>query len=214
VPDHELVAIDIALLLPEAANKRVKAVNAALLAARPKGSDGLRFDSTHFPHITLAQMFVQHARQPDLIDRIDPIIGSIWRGSRSLVLRVTGVGSSATAVHFAIEPNRALQSLHEALMDAVQPFEEPGGFAEAFYSGEGSASEPAREGDIAWVARFRANSSCGRYHPHITLGIGPPPEFDEPFEFTVGHAALCRLGRFCTCRVVLREWMREFPQPN
>ena len=59
MPDHELVAIDIALLLPEGANQRAKAANAAMLAARSQGSERLRFDATHLPHITLVQMFVR-----------------------------------------------------------------------------------------------------------------------------------------------------------
>lgn len=209
-----LLAVDIALLLPEPVAERAKALNGTMLAAgparppppRPKDSEGLRFDSTHLPHITLVQMFVQRASLPALIARVDSVLG----GFQPLVLRVTGFGSSTTAAHFAIEPNPSLQELHEALMDAVQPFEEAGGGAEAFYSD----GEPPRDGDIAWVARFRANSSCGNFYPHITLGVGPPPEFREPFEFTAGRAALCRLGRFCTCRVVLREWVREFPQPG
>jgi hypothetical protein len=208
MPGAVLVAIDIALLLPEAANERVKAVNAAMLAAQPKGSQGLRFDSTHLPHITLVQMFVQRVSLPDLIARVDSILGPIWRGFQPFVLRVTGVGSSTTAAHFVIEPNPSLQSLHEAVMDAVQPFEDAGGGAEAFYS-EGEAP---REGDVAWVANFRETSSYGNFYPHVTLGVGAPPEFGEPFEFTIRRAAVCRLGRFCTCRVVLREWVWELPQ--
>jgi 2'-5' RNA ligase len=208
MPDHELVAIDIALLLPEGANQRAKAANAAMLAARSQGSERLRFDATHLPHITLVQMFVRAASLPALIERIDPIIDSHWRSFPPLVLRVTGVGSSITAAHFVIEPNPSFQALHEELMHAVQPFEEFGGTAEAFYSN----GEPPRDGDVAWVARFRAKSSHENFYPHITLGVGQPLEFREPFEFTSDRAAVCRLGRFCSCRVVLREWVRQFPQ--
>lgn len=206
--DDDLLAIDIALLLPEAANERALAANAMLLAARPEGSQVLLFDSTHLPHITLVQMFVRSTSLPALIGRIDPVIESIWSSLQPLVLRVTGVGSSTTAAHFAIESNAALQSLHEALMDAVRPFEEAGGGAEAFYSD----GEPARDGDVAWVAHFRTRSSYGNFSPHITLGIGPPPEFREPVQFTAERVALCRLGRYCTCRMVLREWVGELPQ--
>jgi 2'-5' RNA ligase len=203
---QELFAVDLALLLPEPAAARAKAANAALLARCPNPSDALRLDSTHLPHITLVQMFVSDASLPALIERVQPILG----GSQPLTLRVTGVGASTTAAHFAIESNPLLQSLHESLMDAVQPYEETGGGAEAFYSD----GEPPRDADIAWVARFRVTSSYGNFSPHITLGIGPPPEFRKPFEFTAVRAALCRLGRFCTCRIVLREWVRELTQPG
>lgn len=221
---HDRIAIDIALLLPEAVNQRVKAANAALLAERPAG---FRFDESHLPHITLVQQFIRRANIPALIERIDPIL----RGFQPLVLRVTGVGSSATAAHFAIAITRGIDKLHRTLLDAVQPFEEAGGSASAFYFGDEPtiepAQEPAREKDVEWVSRFRLHSSYGRFSPHITLGIGPPPvgvrpsalanvgsgpqggpppEFGEPFEFTADRVALCHLGRFCTCRVVLREW--------
>jgi len=195
MPAHDLMAMDVALLLPEAVDERARAVNEALLAQRP---DGFRFDATHLPHITLAQQFVRRTNLPALIERIDPIL----RAVPPLALRVTGVESSGTTLHFAVEPTPDLQKLHEAILGAVQSLEETGGGAEAFYS-EG---EPARENDVAWVSRYRSQSSYARFSPHITLGIGPPPEFRDPFEFNADRAALCHLGRFCTCRVVLREW--------
>ena len=195
MPENRFIAIDIALLLPDAANERVRAVNKAMLAAKP---EGLRFDATHLPHITLAQMFVQRVNLPALIGRIDPILGS----APPLALFVSGVGSGNTTAHLVIEPNPALRKLHEQLMDAVQPFEEAGGGSEAFHSD----GEPPRAADIAWVTRFRTNASYGNFHPHITVGAGPPQEFREPFGFTIGRATVCHLGRFCTCRIVLREW--------
>ena len=190
-----LIAIDIALLLPEAVNERAKAFNGALLAERP---DGYRFDDTHLPHLTLAQQFIRRGNLPALIKRMDPIL----RGAPPLWLRVVGVGASGTAAHFAIEPTPDLQKLHETIMDAAQSLEEAGGGAAAFYSD----GELARESDVAWVSQFRPHSSYARFSPHITLGIGPLPEFREPFEFTADRIALCHLGRFCTCRIVLREW--------
>lgn len=196
---HDRIAIDIALLLPEAVNQRVKAANAALLAERP---DGFRFDESHLPHITLVQQFIRCANIPALIEQIDPIL----RGISPLSLRITGVGSSATAAHFVIKRTSGIDELHRTLLDAVLPFEEAVGSAEAFYSGDEPVLEPARDGDVQWVGNFRSHSSYDRFSPHITLGIGAPPEFGAPFEFTADRVALCHLGRFCTCRVVLQEW--------
>lgn len=190
-----LIATDVALLLPEAVNARVRAANTALLAERPAG---FRIDDAHLPHVTLAQQFIRRVELPVLIERMQPIL----RGTPPLLLRVAGVGSSGTATQFTIEPTPDLQKLHETVMDALQPFEEADGGAEAFYSD----GEPARENDVAWVSQFRSHSSYARFSPHITLGIGRLPEFREPFEFTADRAALCHLGRFCTCRVVRQEW--------
>jgi hypothetical protein len=204
---NDLAAIDIVLLFPESLNRRAKAANAALLAQRP---DGFRFDASHLPHITLAQQFIRRGNLPALIARMDPML----RAVRPLALRVTGVGSSATAAHFAIETTTEIDKLHSTLMDVVLPFEEAGGSAEAFYFGDEGALEPPREGDVAWVRQFRSHSSYGRFAPHITLGVGPPPDFREPFEFTANRVALCHLGRFCTCRVVLREWQLQLSEPR
>ena len=192
---RNLMAMDIALLLPDGVNEQARAVNAALLAERP---DGFRFDATHLPHITLVQQFVQRANLPALMERMDSVLSVV----SPLMLRINGVGSSGTAAHFAIEPTPVLRRLHETLMDAVQPLEEAGGSAAAFFADQDSA----RENDVAWVNQFRSHSSYARFAPHITLGVGPLPEFREPFEFTARRAALCHLGRYCTCRVVLLEW--------
>ncbi|MBI4463425.1 MAG: hypothetical protein HY647_01865, partial [Acidobacteria bacterium] len=53
---QEVLAVDVALLLPEPIQERVRAINAALWAQE---KDGFRFDATHLPHITLAQLFVR-----------------------------------------------------------------------------------------------------------------------------------------------------------
>src|SRR5205809_1113023 len=64
----------------------------------------------------------------------------------------------------------------------------------------------ARVRDVLWVAGYRLKSSFGSYTPHITLGHGGEPPWIEPFSFEATTAAVCHLGRFCTCRRVLRQW--------
>jgi len=57
-----------------------------------------------------------------------------------------------------------------------------------------------------WVTGFRLKSAFGAFTPHITLGHGEHLPEIEPFEFEATTIAACHLGRFCTCRKVLREW--------
>jgi hypothetical protein len=64
----------------------------------------------------------------------------------------------------------------------------------------------ARERDVLWVREFRRNSSLERFRPHITLGHAARPPAIEPFEFTPTRIAVCHLGRFCTCRRIIRTW--------
>ena len=193
------MAIDVALLLPEEIRARAEALHSTLREQRP---DGFRFDETHHPHISLAQQFVRQARLPALIERVD----SVLRGLSPLSLRVLGVRPYASVTHFLLERAPELVKLHETLMQAVEPFEEPTGAAEAFYSQD---DEPARPEDVDWVRQYRSHASYANFVPHVTLGIGIVPESRETFAFTAHHVGLFHLGRFCTCRVLLRKWILE-----
>ena len=81
-------------------------------------------------------------------------------------------------------------------------FETTGGLANSFHC----YNWPARAADITWVSTFRQTASYTRYTPHITIAIGATPLTVEPFSFTSHEIAICRLGRFCTCREKLATW--------
>ena len=159
--------------------------------------DGVRLDATHHPHITLGQHFVNGDRLTDVRTRVATVVS----GLPPLDLRVTGARGGRTAQVLAVAPTPALQRVHERLMDALAPFEVPG-CAAAFQQDDA----PPRDADIAWVTRFRADSSYTRFDPHITVGIGPDPVTVGPFDFTAREFAICRLGRCCTCRDQLARW--------
>lgn len=203
MPDSTLFAADVALLLPDPVQARAQAINSLLLRERP---DGFRFDNTHLPHLTLAQLFLRRSNLPALIERVDAVV----RGRPPLRLQVTGFGGTPPVVHFAIEPAPELQRLHQTLMDDLRELEEPGGAAEAFYSDAPSRAksraESPRDRDVDWVRNFRSHAGYRNFEPHITLGIGTPPAFPGAFDFTADRVALCHLGRFCTCRRVIKEW--------
>ena len=151
---QELIAIDVALLLPEAVHARARLINEVLWKQR---TDGFRFDQSHLPHITLVQQFVRRANLPALLQRIDSIVGA----TAALTLRVLAVGSHQSTAFFLLQRTPDLQRLH--------------------------------------------------FVPHITLGIGTAPEPGEPFDFLANRTGLFHLGRFCTCRVLLKEWALETP---
>ena len=85
-------------------------------------------------------------------------------------------------------------------MDALHSFERPGGGPAAFLE------SAARQGDVAWVTGYRRTASLDAYTPHITLGHADEPPRINPFTFEATSVAACHLGRFCTCREVLRSW--------
>jgi 2'-5' RNA ligase len=188
-----VTAIDIAVLLPADVSARAVALSAALPASE---SQGLLLGAKNLPHITLTQQFVPADRLDALIARVDAVL----RRHAALRLHVTGGGTGSGSVSMAVERTASLVSLHERLLDAAEGLETGSGDASAFVAGD------ARERDVRWVREFRRESSFDRFVPHITLGHASTPPQVEPMEFTATTIAVCHLGRFCTCRRVIRVW--------
>ncbi|MBM63736.1 MAG: hypothetical protein CL484_12390 [Acidobacteria bacterium] len=189
------IALDIALLLPPTAQQIAQQLNEQLDQLE---NGGFLFDHSHHPHITLGQHFVSE----DQICEISSCLEQILPNHQPLKLHVTGAHTGGTAQVLTVEPQEPLQHLHEALMDAMTTFEVQTGSPESFQT-DGA---PPRLADISWVTNFRNRSSYTRYLPHITIGIGTQPLTIAPFRFTARELAICRLGRFCTCRKQLACW--------
>jgi 2'-5' RNA ligase len=201
--DSPIVAIDVAFLLPDDAQARALEVNARLWE---QSRMGFRFDRTHLPHITLLQQFVRRAHLPDIV----AVAGTVLGEFSPLTLTVSHIEARGETVHFVIAPHPELHRLHQRLLDALAPFDEGDGPAEAFADGE----EPPRPRDLEWVRNYRARASGASYFPHITLGKGRATESIAPFSFTADRVALCQLGRFCTCRAILHEWRLAAPRDD
>ena len=189
----DLTAIDIALLPPPDIAAEAVAINAAL---PPSGFQGLRLDASHLPHITLTQQFVATGQLEAVFGEVATIAGA----RLPVRIHVRGAGRSRNTVWMAIERTAAIDGLHEALMDALLPFERSGGTAAAF------AGPAPRPGDVQWVSSFRTKSSYSAFNPHITLGHCARTPHVEPREFLATRLAVCHLGRFCTCQLVLADW--------
>jgi 2'-5' RNA ligase len=188
-----VIAVDVALLLPADVAETAVALNRAL---PPDEGQGLVLDATHLPHVTLAQLFVAVERLDTALDRL----GELTRNQGAVRLRVTGGTRGASSVWMGIERDAHVVRLHERLMATLRAFEERRGSALAF---DGRDARPA---DVAWVTGFRDSASFERFQPHITLGHARTPPAIAPFEFEARTLAACHLGRFCTCRTVLRRF--------
>ena len=188
------IAVDVAILLSGAARTIVEGLNAGFDHAP---GAGFRFGPSCHPHVTLSQHFVRRERLSEVRRLVGDVVGRL----DPFELRVTSPRAGRTSQVLAVEASAALGRLHERLMDALRN-EEVAGDAAAFQAD----GEPARPADVAWVGGFRERSSYARYDPHVTVGIGPRPLSAAPFRFLVEEIALCRLGRFCTCRDRLASW--------
>ena len=187
------IAIDVAILLPREIATRAIELSATLPR---KESQGLLLGGEVLPHITLTQQFVPTEKMDQALDRIASTLAAV----ASLHLTVTGPGRGRNSVWMAVERTAALKELHRQLMDALRPFECTGGTVAAFFNAD------ARVGDVEWVAHFRRNSSYEAFTPHITLGHASALPPVERVDFAATTIAACHLGRFCTCRRILRQW--------
>ena len=189
----KLVALDVAILPPPDVMARAIAYSAAL----PRdSSERLVLDAAHLPHITLTQHFIRYEELDGAYAEIDEVL----EAQSPLPLSITGGGHSGQTLWMAVERTAALLDLHERLMKALKSLERTNADAHAFLDGGG------RVGDVHWVGGFRQQASFGAYAPHITLGHGTQPPAVEPIEFEAAAIAACHLGRFCTCRKILRSW--------
>ena len=190
-----LLAVDVAVLLPDALLQPLLRLNATLVPP----PDGFRFDDTHLPHVSLAQQFIAAARLPDVIRAT----AAVLRGAGPFRLQPAGWSRGRTAATVRLVPTDALTRLHAGLMDGLQPFESGLGDETAFFS---DAVEPARAADVEWVRQFRTQAAYGCFDPHVTLGVGPLTQLEPLRGDDATRAVLCHLGRFCTCRRILAEW--------
>lgn len=193
MPDA-LLALDVALLLPPAADATVGRLNARL-AGPPAG---FRFDATHLPHVSLVQQF---SPASDLAD-ITGEVAAVLARTAPLRLAAASLDAGESTTSLALDPTPELAELHTALMDRLAAFDVAAGDERAFVDD----GEPPRSRDIAWVTRFRTAAAYRQFQPHVTLGAGaldgPPPAL----AFDAATVALCHLGRFCTCRRTLASW--------
>ena len=194
----KIVALDMAILPPPDVMSRAIAYSAALPA---EGSQGLRLDGEHLPHITLTQQFIRHEELDIVFSRVEDVL----EAQPPVRIKITGGGHSGHTLWLTVERTPELLDLHQQLMETLRGLERPHGGKQAFYE------ETGRVGDVLWVSSFRLESSFGAFTPHITLGHGARAPEVEPFAFDATTIAACHLGRFCTCRRVLRSWELKRP---
>jgi 2'-5' RNA ligase len=188
-----VIAIDVAILPPPDISRW--AIELSAMLPRHE-SAGLRLGDDMLPHITLTQQFVQREEIDTVLDGVESALAG-WAPFR---LTITGARRGGSSVWMAIDRTPALMELHRQLMDALHAFERTGGSEAAFFNSD------ARAGDVEWVAGFRRSSSYEAFAPHITLGHAATVPSVEPVTFDATAIAACHLGRYCTCRRVLRQW--------
>ena len=116
VPMSSLIAIDVAILPPPDVSRRAVDYSAALPA---EGSQGLRLDDDHLPHVTLVQCFVREDELPLAYEHVDGVL----RHQAPLRVRVTGGGRSGHTLWMELDRTPDLVDLHERLMECLRGVE-------------------------------------------------------------------------------------------
>ena len=192
--DDTVLALDLALLLPPSPHQMVKTLNRTLSPP----PDGFYFDSTHLPHITIAQQFAYQSHVEEMCSRINKVI----LATKPLKLCFGEISRSGSACTLGINSSPALTEFHAQLLECLTPFVSTSGKPDAFWND----NELPRNRDIEYVHMFRRRSAFSSFSPHVTLGVGSINIAISQSDFIATKVALCQLGRFCTCRRVLASW--------
>jgi hypothetical protein len=202
------VAIDV-LIEPEAELAgQACALNARLRADHPQG---IAFDATHVPHITILQRFASRSDLAGLNALVAQIIASSPLAHAPL--RATGYEIGAwqgeTSVSINVQRTPALQGLQLELEHALAPFVVATGDAAAFARQTGPAEIDAAT--IDYVTRFVPERMGQRWSPHMTIGTCTAgfastlkAEGFAPRDFAIARFAVYQLGNKCTAR--MRLW--------
>ena len=209
----DLTAIDILIDPDEAMIARAKTVNARLLESVPAG---FALDEHHRPHITTLQRYVRTADLDGVFDAVQGLLESVEVGGLSLtavVLRhmeaaaMPGVGLAGIVVRPAPE----VLDFQARLIDAIGPFTESGGTAQAYVRTE--AEPEINQDTIDYIEHYVPDHSGANYLGHVTVGLATLDDLKtieaEPFEpltFSPAGISVYQLGNNGTAAKHLKSW--------
>jgi len=209
----DLTAIDILIDPDQAMISRAKAVNAELLESVPSG---FALDEHHRPHITTLQRYVSSDDLDRVFDAVRGVLESVDVGGLALtavalrhmaVDAAPGVGLTGIVV----KPAPDVLDFQAKLIDAIRPFTESGGTAEAYVRTE--AEPDINQDTIDYIERYVPDHSGENYVGHVTVGIAKLDKLEEleaePFEeltFSPAGISVYQLGNNGTAAKHLKSW--------
>jgi len=191
------IAVDVVLLPDGAMTDRVTELNAKFVKAF--GREIVLHKENCLPHISLAMGCIDEKD----VGAIKKVLTAIAERYTIGKLKILGIHTSTnsrdeTVSVFEIERIRELQSLHEKVMEKVQPY-----FSSDVTADMICGDEDVAETTLEWIRDYREKAGFAKFFPHITIGYGEVEEQEFPIEFSVSKLALCHLGNHCTCRKIL-----------
>jgi hypothetical protein len=209
----DLTAIDILIDPDKAMISRAKAVNAELLESVPSG---FALDEHHRPHITTLQRYVRSDDLDQVFGAVRGVLESVDVGGLALTavaLRHMAVDASPGVglAGIVVKPAPAVLDFQAKLIDAIRPFTESGGTAEAYVRTE--AEPDINQDTIDYIERYVPDHSGQNYLGHVTVGIAKLDKLEEleaePFEeltFSPAGISVYQLGNNGTAAKHLKSW--------
>ncbi|MGA1979297.1 MAG: 2'-5' RNA ligase family protein [Sedimentisphaerales bacterium] len=190
-------AVDVVLLPDDAMTDKAIKANAELV--KKFGKKIMLNKKNCLPHISLAMGCIDEKD----IASVDKLLRSIAKECSLGDLTVLGVQISKNAADekvsaFEVGKTEELQSLHETIMEKLEPYLSRDVSADMVYDDE------VAETTLSWIKNYREKSSFDKFFPHITIGYGELSNFlSFPIKFAASRLALSQLGNHCTCRKIL-----------
>lgn len=192
------IAVDV-VLLPEVRIARLAVqVNRKLIGS---GHSEIVLDEAKcLPHISLAMGCMETGQ----IDEVSKKLETVISDNPVRELTITGIVTVLNARNepnslLAIAKTQALQTLHERIMEVMEPYTGRDVTAGMIYGNEEAAAST-----LAWIRDYREKAAFAAFFPHITIGYGVVQEpMTFPMPFVASQLAVCHLGNHCTCRKVL-----------
>ena len=192
------IAIDIALLLPEAINKICIDINQK--EHSESFSDLTKLDN--HPHITLAMGVIDEKD----IEKVNSKLKEIVEQFSKLNLQISKIYHQITPENklsygFEIKLTDEIKKLHGKIMEELLPMFSYDVIEEMFFL---DSDENFAEVSKSWVENYGKNhSDPENYHPHISLKCRKAEYHNFPVKFFASKVALCHQGNYCTCRTIL-----------
>jgi hypothetical protein len=209
----DLTAIDILIDPDQAMISRAKTVNARMLQSVP---GGFALDEHHQPHITTLQRYVRSADLDHVYDAVHGVLDAVDVGALTLtavalrhmtVAAIPGAGLTGIIV----KPGPEVLDFQAKLIDALGPFTESGGTADAYVRTE--AEPDINQDTIDYIEHYVPDHSGENYLAHVTVGLAKLDDLEkieaEPFDalaFSPAGIAVYQLGNNGTAAKHLRSW--------
>src|SRR5262245_23623716 len=207
---NPVTAIDILLEPDTTMLKHAEAANARLRESFP---EGFALDETHQPHISCLQRYVRTAD----LSKVYEAVGKVLAGEKPAGWKLKAFKyyyvpwKDIGLAGIVIEPTDDLIRFQQNLTEAVAPFTETTGTAEAFVT---TKDDPeTTQQTIDYVAGFVPNQTGEKFNPHVSVGIASQDylkkllaEKYDAFTFSPAGVSVYQLGNLGTARKRLKNW--------